>query len=108
MEISMKKQFKFKDAAELENEVGLNDFLFSIYDNVANHYEPPFTEKNKGTAIRKIQDLIQNNPNSPYSKFPDNFALTHIGYYDASTGGILDLEPEVIISFMDLTNNIKE
>ena len=93
---------------KINNEVGINDFLFAIYDNVANHYEPPFVERNKGTAIRKIQDLIQNNPNSPYSKFPDNFTLTHIGYYDPSCGAILDLEPELVISFMDLTNDIKE
>lgn len=83
----------------------LNDYIFSIYDNVANHYEPPFVEKNKGTAIRRLQDLIQNNPNSPYAKFPDNFALTHIGYFSSDDGGILDLSPEVVIALMDLTNN---
>ena len=82
----------------------INDYIFSIYDNVANHYEPPFVEKNKGTAIRRIQDLIQNNPNSPYAKFPDNFALTHIGYFDNTDGSILDLSAEVVIALMDLTN----
>ena len=85
-----------------------NDYIFAIYDNVANHYEPPFVEKNKGTAIRRIQDLIQNNTNSPYAKFPDNFALTHIGYYDSSDGSILDLESEVVINLIDLTNTEKK
>jgi hypothetical protein len=82
----------------------INDYIFSIYDNVANHYEPPFVEKNKGTAIRRLQDLIQNNPNSPYAKFPDNFALAHIGYFSSEDGSILDLTPEVVIELMDLTN----
>ena len=85
-----------------------NDSIFSVYDNVANHYEPPFVEKNKGTAIRRIQDLIQNNPNSPYSKFPDNFALSHIGYFDNSDGSILDVESEIVITFMDLTEKEKK
>lgn len=81
-----------------------NDYIFSIYDNVANHYEPPFVEKNKGTAIRRIQDLITNNQNSPYAKFPDNFSLAHIGYFDNSDGSILDIESENVITFMELTN----
>ena len=86
------------------NDIGHNDYIFSIYDNVAQIFEPPFTEKNKGTAIRRIQDLIQNNSNSPYSKFPDNFALNHIGYFDSSVCAILDLEPEHLINFTELTN----
>ena len=87
-----------------DDQVGLNDYIFSIYDNVAQIFEPPFTEKNKGTAIRRIQDLIQNNVNSPYAKFPDNFVLFHIGYYDNSVAGILDLEPEQVITFLELTD----
>ncbi len=86
------------------NETGVNDYIFSIYDNVAQIFEPPFTEKNKGTAIRRIQDLIQNNSNSPYAKFPDNFALHHIGMFDSSAGGILEFDPEHVINFSELTN----
>jgi hypothetical protein len=86
------------------NETGVNDYIFSIYDNVAQIFEPPFTEKNKGTAIRRIQDLIQNNSNSPYAKFPDNFALHHIGMFDSSVGGILEFDPEHVINFSELTN----
>ena len=86
---------------------GINDCIFSIYDNVAQIFEPPFTEKNKGTAIRRIQDLIQSNSNSPYSKFPDNFALNHIGMFDPECGAILEFEPEHVINFQELTQ-IKE
>ena len=81
-----------------------NDYIFSIYDNVAQHYEPPFVEKNKGTAIRKIQDLISNNPNSPYAKFSDNFELSHIGYFDNEDSSILDIEPELVIQLVEITD----
>ncbi len=88
---------------DLKNsETGTNDYIFAIYDNVAQVFEPPFTEKNKGTAIRRITDLMQSNTNSPYAKFPDNFVLHHIGFYDSSCGGILDLEPEQVIEFVQL------
>ena len=85
-----------------------SDFIFSIYDNVAEHYEPPFVEKNKGTAIRRIQDLISNNPQSPYARFPDNFELSHIGYFDNMDSSILDIEPTQVIQLVDLTNTQKE
>ena len=85
------------------SETGNNDYIFSIYDNVAQIFEPPFTEKNKGTAIRRITDLINSNLNSPYAKFPDNFALHHIGMYNSSDGSILELNPEHVINFEDLT-----
>jgi hypothetical protein len=88
---------------QINSDTGTNDYIFSIYDNVAHIFEPPFTEKNKGTAIRRIQDLIQNNSSSPYAKFPDNFVLYHIGFWDPSVGGILDLEPENVITFLELT-----
>jgi hypothetical protein len=84
------------------NENGINDYIFSVFDNVAQIFEPPFTEKNKGTAIRRVQDLIQNNPNSPYAKFPDNFALYHIGYFDSDDGSILDIESSHTINFEEL------
>lgn len=85
-----------------------SDYIFSIYDNVAEHYEPPFVEKNKGTAIRRIQDLIQNNPQSPYAKFPDNFELSHIGYFDNMDSSILDIEPTQVIQLIDLTEQQKQ
>jgi hypothetical protein len=101
MEIMMNKITKNLEA-------DLNDYVFSIYDKVAQIFEPPFTEKNKGTAIRRIQDLVQSNGNSPYAKFPDNFSLFHIGFYDSSCGGILDLEPEHVITLDELTKPKEE
>jgi hypothetical protein len=86
------------------NALDQTDLLCAIFDNVAYHYEPPFVEKNKGTAVRRIQDLIQQNPNSPYAKFPDNFSLCHIGYYDSSDGSILDLESTEIMPLTEITN----
>ena len=36
--------------------------MFAIKDTIAELYEPPFVDINKGTALRKLQDLMQSNP----------------------------------------------
>jgi hypothetical protein len=77
--------------------------LFSIYDDVTKMYEPPFVDINKGSAMRRIQDLMQSNPNSPYSKFPDNFTLMEIGEFTEETGLIFQDTLEHVVDLKDIT-----
>lgn len=81
--------------------------LFSIYDDVTKMYEPPFVDINKGSAMRRIQDLMQSNPQSSYSKFPDNFTLMEIGEYTEETGLIFQDTLEHVVDLKDITT-IKE
>lgn len=81
--------------------------LFSIYDDVTKMYEPPFVDINKGSAMRRIQDLMQSNPQSPYSKFPDNFTLMEIGEFTEETGLIFQDTLEHVVDLKDITT-IKE
>ena len=60
--------------------------MYCIFDNVSKLYEPPFIEVNNGTAQRRLMDLMQQNPNSPYAKFPDNYTLINLGEWDDETG----------------------
>ena len=76
--------------------------LFSIYDDVTKMYEPPFLDINKGSAMRRIQDLMQSNPQSPYSKFPDNFVLMNIGEFTEETGLIFQDTLEHIVDLKDI------
>lgn len=71
--------------------------MFSLYDNVSELYEAPFVDLNKGTALRRIQDLMQSNPTSPYSKFPENFVLTSVGLWNDKTGYIFCDKAETIM-----------
>jgi hypothetical protein len=77
--------------------------LFSIYDDVTKMYEPPFVDINKGSALRRIQDLMQSNPQSPYSKFPDNFTLMEIGEFTEETGLIFQDTLEHVVDLKDIT-----
>ena len=78
--------------------------LFSIYDEITLMYEPPFVDINKGSAMRRIQDLMQSNPNSPYSKFPDNFTLMEIGEFTEETGLIKQDTLEHVVDLKDITS----
>jgi hypothetical protein len=77
--------------------------LFSIYDDVTKMYEPPFLDINKGSAMRRIQDLMQSNPQSPYSKFPYNFTLMEIGEFTEETGLIFQDTLEHVVDLKDIT-----
>ena len=79
--------------------------MFSLYDNVSELYEAPFVDINKGTALRRIEDLMQSNPQSPYAKFPDNFVLTSVGLWNDKTGYIFSDKAETV---MELNEIIKK
>ena len=76
--------------------------LFSIYDDVTKMYEAPFLDINKGSAMRRIQDLMQSNPQSSYSKFPDNFALLQVAEFTEETGAIFQDTIDHVVDLKDI------
>lgn len=81
----------------------MDKLMFSIFDKVSELYEPPFIEVNKGTAMRRVTDLMQSNPQSPLTKFPDNYTLVEVGSWD-ELGGIPfnKKAPETVIELVEL------
>ena len=77
-------------------------YLFSIFDDVTKLYEPPFVDINKGSAMRRIQDLMQSNPQSPYAKFPDNFKLTCIGTWNEETANIYTDSADLVVELSEI------
>ena len=76
--------------------------LFSIYDKTAELYEPPFVDINKGSALRRIQDLMNNHPESMYAKFPEQFQLTIVGSWNETVADIISAPPVVFQELEDL------
>ncbi len=76
--------------------------LFSIYDKTTELYEAPFVDINRGAALRRIQDLMKSHPESPYSKFPQDFQLTVIGTWSDKVGDIIADKPIVFQELEDL------
>ena len=76
--------------------------LFAIYDKTSELYEAPFVDINRGTALRRIQDLMKAHPDSPYSKFPQDFQLTVLGTWNDKVGEIMSDNPIVFQELEDL------
>ena len=76
--------------------------LFAIYDKTTELYEAPFVDVNRGSALRRIQDLMNRHPDSPYTKFPHDFQLTVIGTWNEKVGDIVSDKPIVFQELEDL------
>jgi hypothetical protein len=77
-------------------------FLFSIFDDVTKLYEPPFVDLNKGSAMRRIQDLMQSNPNSPYAKFPHDYKLMCVGTWNEETANVYTDGTDLVVALEDI------
>jgi hypothetical protein len=82
----------------------MDKLLFSIYDDTTELYEPPFVDVNRGSALRRIQDLINTHPDSMYAKFPEQFQLCVIGSWNEKVGDIISDKPIVFQELKDLSN----
>lgn len=60
--------------------------LYTVLDNVSKIYSAPMVEINNGTMTRGLMDLMSQNPNHPYSKFPDNYTLINLGTWNEDDG----------------------
>nr|DAV55806.1 MAG TPA: DNA binding protein [Microviridae sp.] len=65
--------------------------IYSIFDNKARAYLPPFFMVNDQVAYRAFADAVAD-PSHQFSKNPNDYCLYCIGSFDDSTGGILSAE----------------
>ena len=57
------------------------DQVFSVYDEKAEAYLPPFMLPKVQMALRTFGDTI-NNPESQMSRHPEDYQLFHLGQFD--------------------------
>jgi hypothetical protein len=76
--------------------------MFSIYDKTTELYEAPFVDINRGTALRRIQDLMKSHPESQYSKFPLDFQLCVVGNWNDKLGNMIPSKPIIFQELEDL------
>lgn len=71
--------------------------MFSIRDQKAEIFTPPFYKKTHGEAERDFNSLV-NDSKSTVSQFPDDFDLYYVGDYDDQTGVVKSLDtPQHVI-----------
>ena len=65
----------------------MEHLLFSIYDEKAHAYLPPFTLPTAGMAIRTFTDCA-NAPDHAFSRNPGDYTLFELGVFDDNTAEI--------------------
>lgn len=70
---------------------------YSIYDNKALVYAPPFYAQNDATAKRIVSDAATD-PNSSLSRHPSDYSVFLVGNYNDATGTLTPCMPLVHVS----------
>lgn len=66
--------------------------ICAVYDKKTGSFEPPFTCKHVGEAIREWE-VITKDEKTKFGKFPNDFELYQIGTFDYNTAEIHTLKP---------------
>lgn len=65
---------------------------YSVFDNKALIYSPPFFTSTNGSAVRMLEDLA-NDPNTQVGRHPGDFVLYCVGHYDDSNAALTPYAP---------------
>lgn len=75
--------------------------MYTIRDIKAGAYLNPFFSRSHGEATRMISQAVKD-PNSNFSKYPEDFTLLHIGEWDDSSAEMTSYTPSHITDFVSL------
>lgn len=68
----------------------------AIHDSKAEAWLTPMFFLSKGQAARSFTDVI-NDPQSEFSRHPDDYALFSIGTFNSQTGELIATNPVIIL-----------
>lgn len=68
--------------------------VFSVYDSKTEMYSHPMNFVTRGQGIRWFSDELEN-PQSQYSRHPEDFTLFELGEYDDNEGVFTNHEAKV-------------
>lgn len=82
----------------------MKELIFTIYDEKARRYLPPFLSATSETAIRMLKtELLKNAQGVEW----DDLILCEVGLFDIATGLITsDDEPKVIVKLADVKKQV--
>ncbi len=69
--------------------------LLSVFDMAANRYMDPFAAPTIEFALRGFSEVCRT-PEHQFSKFPEDYALYHVGTFDPELGTIEAEQPRKI------------
>lgn len=65
---------------------------YTLYDNKALQYHPPFFASTDGAAVRSLSDLVSDLNTGP-GRHPGDYVLYFVGTYDDSNGQLWPEQP---------------
>lgn len=71
--------------------------MYSIRDNAAEIFHPPFFKNTHGEAERDFKMLV-NDPKSTLHNFPQHYDLYTLGKYDSTTGLLEPIYPPEFVT----------
>lgn len=78
---------------------------YSIFDNKALVYHPPFFAPTDGSAVRSLSDLVSDT-NTNVGRHPADFVLYCIGHYDDNKGQLIPAVPLIhVVDAIALVKN---
>lgn len=81
--------------------------VFSVHDQKAVAFLPPFFFGTVGQAVRAISDCVTD-PNHSFGNHPEDYTLFEVGSWDDSTGVLTPLdEPKVVVTLLVLKSEIE-
>ena len=83
------------------------DMLFSVYDVVQNCYMPPFISPTLVGAKRAMSE-VASDPKSLLNKYPDDYVLYQVGFFDKSKGVITGCSTDTPAKVCVLSELIKK
>ena len=63
--------------------------MYSLVDQAAKVWNAPMTFQNEAQAFRMLNDLVNNNKESMPHKFPADYSLRFVGFYDEENGEVV-------------------
>jgi len=80
--------------------------VLSIRDMVADLFQPPFYQPNKGAGLRAFADAVNHAGDNMLYKHPDDYALYYLGTYDDNDATFeLIARPEQLVLGRDLVEH---
>lgn len=77
---------------------------YSIFDNKALQYNPPFYAATDGAAVRSLQDIV-NDPNTSVGRHPADYILYCVGTWDDGKGRFEPMSP--LLHVMDAISLVR-
>lgn len=84
----------------------MNQIMFTVYDNKAETFMPPFFVPSKGLAIRAFEDCI-NSDTHHFGQHPADYTLFSLGTFDIDSGKFHITDRICVGNGVEFVNHLK-